>query len=64
MVIPWSLILQIITNPVPIKIKKNKGNLIWGTQPKEKSAMDVAKKVIFKGIIIPIVIKFLEIILL
>ena len=62
--IPWSLMLQIITNPILIKIKKNKKNPIQGTQPKEKSAMDVAKKTISKKTVIPIIIKFLETILL
>ena len=64
MVILWNLILQIITNPIPIKVKKNKKNLIQRTQLKEKSAMDVAKKIIFKEIVIPIATKFLKIILL
>ena len=31
MVIPWNLILQIVTNLIPIKIKKGKRNLIQGT---------------------------------
>ena len=64
MVIPWSSTLQIITNPILIKIKKNKKNPIQRTQPKEKSAMNVTKKIIFKETVILIATKFLKTILL
>ena len=64
MVIPWNLMLQIIANLIPIKVKKNKGNLIQGTQPQKKNAINVAKKTISKGIVVSTATKFLKIILL
>ena len=63
-IIPWNLTLQIVTNPIPIKIKRGRKNLIQGTQPKEKNAMDVAKKTTSKETAIPIATKSLKTILL
>ena len=46
------------------KIKRNKKDPIQKTQLKEKNAMDVAKKIISKEIVVLITIKFLKTILL